>query len=152
VYWNDHNGKFRDISQRSGPGATTPFNIHGLAMADFHNDGSVELLVNHSHDHPSLLKNTGERGNRILLVLHGTKSNRDAIGARVTLRIGKHQQLQDVRSGGGYDSQSDLRLHFRLGSATEIDSLHIAWPSGAVQFLAKVKGNRILTVIETPRR
>jgi hypothetical protein len=148
LYWNDHDGGFRDVSQSAGPGATIPMNSHGLAAADFDNDGSVELLVNNSHDRPSLLKNKGPLGNWILLDLQGTKSNRDAIGARVTVQVGKHRQLQEVRSGGGYDSQSDLRRHFGIGTATEIDSIRILWPSGIEQTMARVKANCILKVVE----
>jgi enediyne biosynthesis protein E4 len=148
LYWNERNGKFRDISQSSGPGITTPFNSHGVAAADFDNDGAVEILVNNSHDRPSLLKNRGDHGNWVLLDLHGTKSNRDAIGARVTVRIGKRQQSQEVRSGGGYDSQSDFRLHFGIGPAAKVDDIEIRWPSGLVQHLANVGGNRMVKIRE----
>ncbi len=154
LYWNEHNGRFLDISLEAGPGITTPFNSHGVAAADFDNDGAVEILVNNSHDRPSLLKNLGERnsgdqGNWILLKLEGTKSNRDAIGARVTLRVADHQQTQEVRSGGGYISQSDFRLHFGLGKATQADSVEIRWPSGLVQHFENVAGNRVVRIRES---
>ena len=148
LYWNEHNGRFRDISLESGAGITTPFNSHGVAAADFDNDGAVGILVNNSHDRPSLLKNLGDHGNWILLKLEGTKSNRDAIGARVTLRVGNHQQTQEVRSGGGYISQSDFRLHFGLGKATKADAIEIRWPSGLVQRLENVAGNRVVRIRE----
>ncbi len=149
LYWNEHNGRFRDISLDSGAGITTPFNSHGVAAADFDNDGAVEILVNNSHDRPSLLKNLGEHGNWILLKLEGTKSNRDAIGAKVTIRVGDHQQTQEVRSGGGYISQSDFRLHFGLGKATKADAVEIRWPSGLVQRLENVAGNRVVKIRES---
>ncbi len=148
LYWNERNGKFRDISLQSGPGITTPLNGHGLAAADFDNDGAVELLVNNSHDRPSLLKNYGDHGNWVLLSLTGTKSNRDAIGARVTLWVAGHQQSQEVRSGGGYISQSDFRLHFGLGQASKIDVVEIRWPSGLVQRLENPGINRIVKIRE----
>ena len=148
LYWNDHHGKFQDISLSSGPGITTPFNSHGVAVADFDNDGSLEIAVNNSHDHPSLLKNLGPHGNWILLKLIGTQSNRDAIGARVSLKIDNHTQMQEVRSGGGYISQSDFRLHFGLGNSTKIDVLEIRWPRGLVQKLENIVGNRIVTIRE----
>jgi enediyne biosynthesis protein E4 len=81
--------------------------------------------VNNSHDHPSLLKNLGDHGNWLLLKLEGTKSNRDAIGARVAVRVGDHQQTREVRSGGRYISQSDFRLHFGVGKATQADAIKI---------------------------
>src|SRR5208282_2430161 len=149
LYWNEHNGRFRDISLDSGPGITTPFNSHGVAAADFDNDGSIGILVNNSHDRPSLLKNLGDRGNWILLKLEGTKSNRDAIGARVTVRVGDHQQMQEVRSGSGYISQSDFRLHFGLGKATKADAIEIRWPSGLVQHLENVAANQIVRIRES---
>jgi hypothetical protein len=149
LYWNQHNGRFRDISLDSGAGMTAPFNSHGVASADFDNDGSVEVVVNNSHDRPSLLKNLGDRGHWILLKLEGTKSNHDAIGARVTVRVGDHQQTQEVRSGGGYISQSDFRLHFGLGKATKADAIEIRWPSGLIQRLENVAGNRVVRIRES---
>jgi hypothetical protein len=149
LYWNDHNGRFRDISLDSGTGITTPFNSHGVAAAAFDNDGATEIVVNNSHDRPSLLKNLGEHGNWILLKLEGTKSNRVAVGAKVTVRVGDHQQTQEVRSGGGYISQSDFRLHFGLGKATKADAIEIRWPSGLVQRLENVTGNRVVKIRES---
>ena len=149
LYWNDHQGRFRDISLDAGPGITTPFNSHGVAAADFNNDGSVEIVVNNSHDPPSLLRNLGDRGNWILLKLEGVKSNRDAIGARVTVHVGDHQQTQEVRSGGGYISQSDFRLHFGLGKAIQADAIDIRWPSGLVQHFDNVQGNHIVKIRES---
>jgi enediyne biosynthesis protein E4 len=149
LYWNQHDGRFKDVSLNAGPGITEPFNSHGVAAADFDNDGMVELLVNNSHDSPSLLKNYGKHGNWVLVKLIGTKSNRDAIGAQVRAWAGGHQQLQEVRSGGGYISQSDFRLHFGLGSATKLDALEIRWPSGLVENLKDVPANQILTVKES---
>jgi len=148
LYWNEHNGRFRDISLESGPGITTPFNGHGVAAADVDNDGTVEILVNNSHDRPSLLKNYGEHGNWMLLKLVGTKSNRDAIGARVTVWVAGHEQTQEVRSGGGYISQSDFRLHFGLGSASKVDAVEIRWPSGLVERLENIAVNRIVKIRE----
>jgi hypothetical protein len=148
LYWNRHDGKFKDVSLSAGPGITRPFNSHGVAAADFDNDGMVELLVNNIHDPPSLLKNYGQHGNWVLVKLIGTKSNRDAIGAQVKVQTGGHQQLQEVRSGGSYISQSDFRLHFGLGSATKIDQLEIRWPTGLVEKLTDLPANQILLVRE----
>jgi hypothetical protein len=148
VYWNEHNGKFKDVSLDAGPAITKPFNSHGLAAADFRNDGNVELLVNNSYDGPSLLKNDAPQGNWLTIKLIGTKSNRDAIGARVALRVDGHQQIQEVRSGGSYISQSDFRLHFGLGRATEFDSLQIRWPSGLHEELKNIPVNKVITIKE----
>jgi len=106
------------------------------------------LLVNNSYGAPSLLKNDAPQGNWLTVNLIGTKSNRDAIGARVTLRADGHQQLQEVRSGGSYISQSDFRLHFGVGRATEIDSLQIRWPSGQQQELQNIPANQLVIIKE----
>jgi len=148
LYWNQHNGKFKDISLEAGPGITTPFNSHGVAAADFDNDGVVEILVNNSHDPPSLLKNYGEHGNWVMLKLVGTKSNRSGIGARVTVRIDGQQQLQEVRSGGGYISQSDFRLHFGLGKATRAETVEVQWPSGQRQVFHDVGAGKFYLIEE----
>ncbi len=106
--WNGGNSKFLDISRDAGPGITTPFNSHGAAAASFNNDGSLQIVVNNSHDRPSLLKNVGDHGNWILLKLEGTKSNRDAIGARVIVRT-------DFRTGDELEHQAaghDDALHY----------------------------------------
>ena len=133
LYWNRHDGKFQDVSVDAGPGATAPRNSHGLAAGDLNNDGALELVVNNSYDPPSLLKNFGDRGNWISMKLVGTKSNRDAIGARVTVVSAGRRQIQEVRSGGSYISQNDFRLHFGLGKATHVDSIEVRWPNGAIQ-------------------
>jgi hypothetical protein len=88
------------------------------------------------------------RGNWVLLKLVGTKSNRSAIGARVRLTAGGTVQTEEVRSGGGYASQSDLRLHFGLGSAEKIDKVEIFWPSGVHEERTGLAVNRIHTLIE----
>lgn len=148
LYWNEHNGRFRDVSMDAGAAVSATFNSHGLAAADFNNDGATELLVSNTFDAPSLLRNEGPRGNWLLLKLTGTQSNRSAIGARVTLSAAGHEQMQEVRSGGSYISQSDFRLHFGLGAAKEADSIEIRWPSGLVQQLRGVAANQILTIRE----
>jgi hypothetical protein len=150
LFWNEHNGKFKDVSLDAGPGVTTPSNSHGLAAADIDNDGSVELLVNNAAGQPSLLKNYGDHGNWLLVKLIGTKANRDAIGARVTLSAGGHVQMREVRSGGSYVSQSELRLHFGLGQAKKVDWLQIRWPIQPpdVEKIENVPANQILTIRE----
>jgi hypothetical protein len=121
----------------------------GAAFGDIDNDGAVEVLVNNQNEPPTLLKQqTRPAGHWILLKLEGTKSNRSAIGARVRLTTGGRTQVDEVRSGGSYLSQSDLRLHFGLGASTSVDAIEIAWPSGRVQRLQHVAVDRIVTVAE----
>jgi hypothetical protein len=97
---------------------------------------------------PSLLKIFGRKGNSILVELQGAKSNRSAIGARVTLITRKLRQTDEVRSGGSYVSQSDFRLHFGLGAEIKADEIEIRWPGGAVERLHNVAAGQCIRVRE----
>ena len=149
LYQNLGNGKFRDVSQLAGPALISRVAARGCAFGDFDNDGSMDALVNPINDVPQLLRCKSNSGNNwITLKLIGTKSNRSAIGARVRCATGKHEQIDEVRSGGSFLSQNDLRLHFGLGKAERVDLVEIRWPGGLVERLADVPTNRILTVLE----
>ena len=147
LYRNDR-GHFVDISETSGPGITTGHSSRGAAFADFDNDGSVEVLVGNQNEPPSLLKTTPGKNHWISLRLEGTRANRSAIGAKVRLTAGGISQYAEVRSGGSYLSQNDLRIHFGLGSATKIDKLEIEWPGGARQTETPATVDRALTIVE----
>ena len=148
VYWNQGGGAFRDISAQCGPAITELRPARGMAVADLDNDGRLEVVVSNMNDPPSLLKNFGETQNSILIELVGTQSNRSAIGAKVTLRSGRLSQTDEVRSGGSYISQNDLRLHFGLGRAGSVDQIEIRWPAGETEKVFGVKANQWITVKE----
>jgi len=149
LYENLGNGKFQDISSHAGPGLAELHSSRGAAFGDFDQDGAVEIAINNQNEAPSLLKQTATPpGHWIILQLVGTKSNRNAIGARVRLTANGHSQVEEVRSGGSYLSQNDLRLHFGLGQATSIDKIEIAWPSGRRQVLTNQPCDRVLQVEE----
>ena len=121
----------------------------GVAFGDIDNDGDVDIIVADLDGSPQLLRDdSGERNNSVLIKTVGVKSNRDGIGARVKIVSGDLAQVDEVRSGGSYLSQSDLRLHFGLEKRTKIDLLEIRWPSGAIDKLTNLSVNRILTVKE----
>ena len=121
----------------------------GVAFGDLDNDGRLDILINNQNDPPTLLHNECESpGHWISIRTVGTKSNRDGIGARVTLVAGGRRQIQEVRSGGSYLSQNDLRVHFGLGSATKVDLIEIRWLSGAVDKIESASVDRFLTVEE----
>jgi hypothetical protein len=152
LYRNDH-GKFVDISESAGPGIMERHSSRGLAFADYDNDGSVEALVNNQNETPSLLRltkssNRGPSNHWIELKLEGVKANRSAIGARVRVTAGPLVQTAEVRSGGSYLSQSDLRLHFGLGAALKIDKVEIAWPGGRTQIETALAADQIITIRE----
>ena len=152
LYRNNGNGTFTDISEHAGEGILERHASRGVAFGDYDNDGSVEVLINHQNEPPSLLKSARKPfGNWVILKLEGTISNRSAIGARVRLTAGGHTQLDEVRSGGSYLSQNDLRLHFGLGPAAKIDRIAIDWPGGAHQIEENAGVNRIVTIRE-PRQ
>jgi hypothetical protein len=131
VYWNQRNGKFKDVSKTSGPGCAEPASSRGMAVADFWNDGRISAVVNNMDEEPMLLANLATNANHWLGVqLQGTTSNRDGIGAKVTVVAGSQQWSQEVRSGSSYLSSNDLRLHFGLGTATSVDHIAVQWPSG----------------------
>ena len=149
LYQNLRDGKFRDVSEEAGPGLRELHSSRGAAFSDIDNDGDVEIAVNNQNETPSLLKQAGRaEGHWVTLKLSGTTSNRSAIGARVRLRGGGHEQTAEVRSGGSYLSQNDLRLHFGLGEAAIVDSIEIKWPGGGEQTLAKQSVDRVLEIKE----
>ena len=119
----------------------------GSAFGDLDNDGDIDIVVSNLNDHPVILWNVPEHTrNWFILKLIGTSDNHSAIGTRVKIKIDQQIQVREVKSGSGYLSQSDLRLHFGLGQAKQIDQLEIRWPNGTNQQLDRVPGNQILTV------
>lgn len=155
LYRNSRNGKFEDVSDFAGPGISEPSPSRGCAFGDFDNDGDIDFVVNCVNDSPQLIRcDTSLPNNWLKVRTVGTKSNRSGIGARlrcVTLVPGEakpHSQIDEVRSGGGYFSQSDLRVHFGLGKAESVDLLEIRWPSGTTDTLKDVKANQLIYVKE----
>jgi hypothetical protein len=146
---NTGSGTFRDVSRQSGPGFATDGVGRGLFAGDIDNDGDLDLLVTNNGGAAVLLRNEGgNRGNALLVRLIGTRSNRDAIGARVKLTTGARTLTREVTTGGSYLGQSDTRLHFGLGDRSQADRLEIRWPSGRVEIIRDVSANRIITVRE----
>ena len=155
LYKNQQNGHFDDVSMQAGPGITVPVASRGCAFGDFDNDGDIDVVVNTVNDYPQLLRCDSASGhNWIKVRTIGTKSNRSGIGARLRCvthppdEPKAHQQIDEVRSGGSYISQNDLRIHFGLGKAEKIDILEIRWPSGQVDTLKDVKPNQLIYVRE----
>lgn len=151
LYRNAGNGTFEDISEQAGPAFAARHSARGLAIGDIDNDGTLEILANNQNEPPSLWKQSHRAaGHWLLLKLAGSRSNRSAIGARVAVTAGGRTQIDEVRSGGSYLSQNDLRLHFGLGSAGRADSISVRWPSGGKTDLKDVAADRILTIDEQP--
>jgi hypothetical protein len=149
LHRNNRDGTFDEVSKESGLAAMPVHSRRGAAFGDVFNTGNVDVLLLNVGEPPSLLKNMNADGNhRVLFKLAGTKSNRAAIGARVTIRAAGVQQFSEVRGGASYLSQNDLRLHFGLGAAGKMESVQIRWPNGNVESLQDVAADNIYTIVE----
>lgn len=146
LYRNTGRGTFEDISDRAVP---ERHSSRGLAVGDIDNDGTLEILVNNQNEPPSLWKQAERaNGHWLLLQLTGGKANRGAIGAKVMVTAGGRRQMDEVRSGGSYLSQSDLRLHFGLGAADRADSIEVRWPGGGRTQLKDVAADRVVGITQ----
>lgn len=146
---NEQGKKFVDASAASGSVFHQQWAARGLAIGDIHNDGRLDAVVT-SNDGPAwVMMNETETANHwVTLRLVGVKSNRDAIGAQVRVHTSGGEQFATVTTTGSYESSSDKRLHFGLGSADSIREIEIHWPSGIRQVLTNQKVDAILTVTE----
>jgi hypothetical protein len=149
LFHNLRNGRFQDVTAESGGALTALHSSRGAAAADILNDGRLAVAVNELHEAPSLLMPVRRAaGHWIGIRTAGVKSNRDGIGARVEVRSGDLRQIDEVRSGGSYLSQNDLRLHFGLGSSSNVDELTVNWPSGRVDHWKNIPADQQIIVRE----
>ena len=149
LHRNNRDGTFSEVAAQVGSALMEERASRGTAFGDIDNDGDVDIVVNDLDSAPQLLRNDGgSKNNWILVKTIGTKSNRNGIGAKVKVVSGDLTQLDEVRSGGSYISQNDLRLHFGLEKRTSVDLIQVRWPSGAVDTLTNVSVNKIVTVKE----
>ncbi len=149
LFRNRRDRTFEDITALSGLDKLPLESRRGTAFGDVNNDGKVDILILNVGQPPSLLINrTPDAGHAVLFKLIGTKSNKAAIGARVTLKSGDLSQFDEVRGGSSYLSQNDLRLHFGFGPRTVIDSVEVSWPSGKKDALKDLATDFIYTIVE----
>jgi hypothetical protein len=149
VHRNNRDGTFTEVAAQLGAPFADKRVGRGVAFGDLDNDGDVDIVINNLDGAAQLLRNDGgDANNSVLIKTVGVRSNRDGIGARVTVVAGDLTQVDEVRSGGSYLSQNDLRLHFGLEKRAKIDLVEVRWPSGAVDKIKDVGANKILTVKE----
>jgi hypothetical protein len=155
LYRNLRNGQFEDVTAQGGPGINDVVPARGTAFGDFDNDGDMDVVVNCVNRLPQLLRCDSTTGrNWIKVRTVGTKSNRAGIGARITVATQSSPaakpfvQIEEVRSGGSYYSQNDLRIHFGLDRAAKADSVEIRWPSGTTDKLTDLAANHLYVIQE----
>ena len=148
LYWNLGGGRFREVSREIGGAILDAKSSRGTAFGDYDNDGDIDILVVNMDDRPTLLRNDTVGGRWMTVRLEGTTSNRDAIGARVTVEAAGVRQIAEIRSGGSYLSQNDVRAHFGLGGARQVDRLTIRWPNGALETATGLATNRFYVARE----
>jgi hypothetical protein len=150
LYENVGGGHFKDVSSLSGPGFQIKHVGRGAAVADFDNDGDLDIIVADCGGPPLLLRNDGGNRNHWIAVrARGTESNRFGIGAKVRITAGGRTQLREINPTGSYLSTSDVRLYIGLGSETAVAQLAIEWPSGKKQVLQNVAVNQTLLLEES---
>lgn len=149
LFLNRRDGTFRDVSEQAGAALKVPRVGRGLAIGDLFNDGVQEVVVENLEGEPTILRpEGGPRNHWISFEFAGTKSNKLALNARVKVVAGDLAQTDEVRSGGSYLSQSDLRLHFGLGDRRQADKVAISWPSGGTEMLTNLEADRFYCVKE----
>jgi hypothetical protein len=149
LHRNNRNGTFAEVAAASGEALMEKRASRGAAFGDIDNDGDIDVVVGDLDGSPSLLRNDGGNANHsVIIKLIGEGSNRDGIGARVKVVSGDLIQIEEVRSGASYLSQSDLRLHFGMEKRGRVDFVEIRWPSGKVEKIEGIGINRIVTVKE----
>jgi hypothetical protein len=147
---NNRDGTFDEVAKEAGLADLPLKSRRGAAFGDIFNTGNIDVVLVNVGEPPTLLLNQNNDGNhRVLFKLIGTKSNRAAIGARVTIHAAGVRQIAEVRGGNSYLSQNDLRLHFGLGKSTKIDSVEIRWPSGKIETLENLPADTIYTIVES---
>jgi hypothetical protein len=149
LHLNQQDGTFCDASDEAGKALQERRVSRGLAVGDLFNDGNMDAVVGDIDGSPMLLRNRGIAGRHwISFELTGTKSNRLALNARMTVVSAGMTQTDEIHSGGSYLSQNDLRLHFGLGRATKVDKVQIHWPSGLVEDLANLPADHFYSIVE----
>jgi hypothetical protein len=142
LYRNVDGQTFKNITDEVGGGLLLEKSSRGAAFGDYDNDGRIDIVVTNMNDRPTLLHNESAGGHWATFRLVGSKSNRDAIGAKLVVTAGGRRQVVEIRSGGSYVSHNDLRAHVGLGNASRLERVEIRWPSGATEVVSGLAADR----------
>ena len=149
LFLSTGDGRFTEATEAAGPGFAIEESSRGAVLADFDNDGDIDIAVHNLDSTPSLLRNDSTTGNHYLIVrVQGVESNRDGIGTIVTVETSTSTQVREIRAGSSFLAQDDIRAHFGLGTERIVQQLAVHWPSGRVDRFADIQADRILTVRE----
>jgi enediyne biosynthesis protein E4 len=153
LYQNQRNGNFKDITEKIGGAILEPTASRGCAFGDYDNDGDIDVVINPVNATPDLIRcDSSTKNNWLTIKAIGTKSNRSGIGAHIKIEFEEDKKIRslvdEVRSGGSYYSQNDLRVHFGLGNVTRVKSIEVVWPNGTVDKFSDVGSNQIIVVKE----
>jgi len=149
VLRNNGRGSFQDVSEQAGPAILLAEASRGAAFGDLNNDGKIDVVVENIDGKPMILRNTStDKNHWLTLGLAGRHSNRLAIGAKVKVSAGGMLQVGEVRSGGSYLSQNDLRLHFGLGIASKAERVEVRWPSGNTDVYQGISADNFYLLVE----
>jgi hypothetical protein len=148
LFRNAGGGKFEEVTKTMGAAFNKPLVARGAAHGDFDNDGDLDIVMTTNDGPAVLLRNDGATNRSVRLRLVGTRSNRDGLGAVVTVKVGNETQTAMAQSGSSYLSQSERTLTFGVGKAQSVDSVEVRWPSGRTDRLSGVKTGNIVTIQE----
>ncbi|MBL7154220.1 MAG: CRTAC1 family protein [Phycisphaerae bacterium] len=149
LFMNTGDGKFLNVSDRSGEGMKVKLSSRGAGFDDLDNDGDVDVVILNSRREPTILRNDSpSRGHWLGVRLRGVKTNRNGIGARVKVVAGDLTLIDEVHSGRGYQSHYGMRLHFGLGDREKVDRIEVQWIGGGVDVLEDIAVDQVLTITE----
>jgi enediyne biosynthesis protein E4 len=149
LFLNRHDGTFQSISTFIGPAIQVPQVSRGVAFGDLFNDGRIDIVVENLEGQPMILRpQGGPQKHWISFALEGTKSNRLALNAKIKITSGELVQTDGIRSGGSYLSQSDLRVHFGLGTYQSVSQVEVTWPAGGTQVFRNLAADRFYRIKE----
>ena len=149
LFQNTNGRRFAEVSRQSGAGFSRDDVGRTLLAGDIDNDGDIDLIVTNNGGPAEVLRNGGGTGRHSIEIrIIGTRSNRDGLGARVTVIAGGRTQVREVKSGSSYLGQNELRLHVGLGEANRVDRIDVRWPAGGNETIRDVAANQMVTITE----